>query len=347
MTWCFLPAQEFFPHYRDDWDRINRENSNHILLDSNFIGPLLRNFGSQKILLAVYQNETTAMALINPAKPGFWETFQPGQAPLGAIVVGANCQNPVVCIQELLYALPGFAVGFSVTQQDPDFTSFRNLNGTPAVETLDYIQTPRLTINGTYEEYWKQRSKNLIHNLSRQRRRLKEDGRVLELITDRNPEAVAKGVFEYGLLESNGWKGKEGSAVAANNIQGSFYREMLESFCSRGEAVIYRLSLNGRTVASDFCLQRNGTLVILKTAYDESLQAFSLGLLLHQEIFRTLFNEGTIRIIEFYGPVRDWHRKWTAEIRTMYHINFYRSGGVQKCGKMFKWVERLFSRKMT
>ena len=65
-----------------------------------------------------------------------------------------------------------------------------------------------------------------------------------------------------GLLESTGWKGKEGSAVAAGNVQGRFYREMLENFCGCGKAVIYRLRLNGKTVASDLCLQRAGTLVI-------------------------------------------------------------------------------------
>jgi hypothetical protein len=247
---------------------------------------------------------------------------------------------------DLLRALPGFALGFSVTQQDPDFTCFGNLNSTPAMETLDYIQTPRLTINGKYEDYWKQRSKNLTHNLSRQRRRLKEQGGVLELVTDRNAEAVANAVQEYGSLETSGWKGHEGSAVAPHNAQGRFYREMLENFCNRGEAVIYRLRLNGKTVASDLCLERNGTLIILKTAYDEAVAGLSLGLLLHQEIFQNVFEERKIRVIEFYGRLRDWHTKWTNEIRTMYHINFYRSGWAQKARRLLKVSTDLWTRSL-
>ena len=164
---------------------------------------------------------------------------------------------------------------------------------------------------------------------------------MLELARDRNVEAVANAVHEYGLLESTGWKAEEGSAVAANNIQGRFYREMLEDFCSRGEAVIYRLRLNGKTVASDLCLERNRTLFILKTAYDESVQGLSLGLLLHQEIFHSIFDAGNLRVIEFYGSVRDWHTKWTSDVRTMYHINFYRFDGLRKVRNILKHKERL------
>jgi hypothetical protein len=314
-----------FPSFAAEWDRINRQCGNHILLDSRFMGPLVRHFGSPEMLLAVREDSAQpGMALIEQPKRGFWQTFQPGQSPLGAIVLVTDGRDAVQPIRELIRSLPGFSLGFSVTQQDPDFTCFAKLNGSLPVETLDYIQTPRLTVAGTYDEYWKQRSKNLTHNLSRQRRRLKDQGTAIELVTDRSAEAVVSAVQEYGLLESDGWKGGEGSAVSADNAQGQFYREMLEDFCSRGEAIIYRLRMDGKTVASDLCLERDGTLIILKTAYDESVQGLSLGLLLHQEIFQSVFGDGRIAIIEFYGQLRDWHTKWTSEVRTMYHINFYR-----------------------
>jgi CelD/BcsL family acetyltransferase involved in cellulose biosynthesis len=325
VSWQFHSALQSFPSFARDWDRINQQQGNHILLDSRFIEPLVRHFGSGKMLLAMRESASEpGMALIEPGRPRFWQTFQPGQAPLGAILLGGNGHDSAQAIRELIRSLPGFALGFSVTQQDPELTCFANLNGSLSVETLDYIQTPRLTVSGNYEDYWKQRSKNLTHNLSRQRRRLKEQGSVIELIADRSAEAVAGAVHEYGLLESSGWKGGEGSAVSADNTQGRFYREMLEDFCTRNEAVLYRLRLNRKTVASDLCLERDGTLVILKTAYDESVQGLSLGLLLHQEIFQSVFDEGKIRVIEFYGQLRDWHTKWTNEFRTMYHVNVYR-----------------------
>jgi hypothetical protein len=337
MSWRFYNALQSFSFFSNEWDRINRERGNHILLDSRFVGPLVRYFGSEKTLLAIREKiDQPAVALVECARPGFWQTFQPSQGPLGAILLGGNGYDPAESIRELIHDLPGYAIGFSVTQQDPDFTCFGNLNRALPTETLDYIQTPRLTISGTYEAYWRERSKNLSHNLSRQRRRLTEQGSSLELVAHRGCDAVAGAIQEYGLLESNGWKGEEDSAVAADNVQGRFYREMLESFCSGHEAVIYRLRLNGKTVASDLCLERDGTLVILKTAYDESVQGLSLGLLLHQEIFQAVFDDGKTQTIEFYGRLRDWHTKWTNEIRTMYHINFYRTAWAQKARQMFR-----------
>jgi hypothetical protein len=75
---------------------------------------------------------------------------------------------------------------------------------------------------------------------------------------------------------------------------------------------------------------------ILKTAYDEGVQGLSLGLLLHQEIFQRAFDSGHIRVIEFYGQLRDWHTKWTKETRRMFHVNFYRNRWIKKGREFLK-----------
>jgi hypothetical protein len=342
MTWEILNARDSFERYSPSWDEVNRNYRNHILLDASFWRSLVKHFASQDVRLAMNDGRWgKCMALVERSRAGFWRTFQPGQAPLGPIIFDElGAMHWRQHLDTLIAKLPGYALGFSVTQQDPDFTCFDNGECSPVAETLDYIQTPRLTICGKYEDYWKQRSKNLTHNLSRQRRRLKEQGGALELAMDRGADAVPDTVREYGLLESGGWKGEEGSAVATDNIQGRFYREMLEKFCGRGETVMYRLRLNGKTVASDLCLERDGTLIILKTAYDESIQGLSLGLLLHQELFQRVFSEARVRIIEFYGQVRDWHWKWTNETRTMYHFNLYRHCWVPRGKRLLRQLLR-------
>src|SRR5262249_46294269 len=155
------------------------------------------------------------------------------------------------------------------------------------VETVAYMDTARLVIKGTFAEYWKQRSRNLAHNLSRQRRRLVERHLPLEFRVEREAGAVARGIDEYGRLEAGGWKADEGTAVTGANTQGHFYRGMLEEFCERKEGVMYQLLLDGQVIAVDLCLERNGTLMILKTAYDErtaTTSSISPGLLIHEEI---------------------------------------------------------------
>jgi CelD/BcsL family acetyltransferase involved in cellulose biosynthesis len=221
-------------------------------------------------------------------------------------------------------------------QQDPDFPPFQSPLESPLLESLDYIQTPRLPLVGDFEQYWKSCSHNLRHNLSRQRKRLTEQGRHLELASHRTAESVPAALSEYGRLESQGWKGREGTAIEESNQQGGFYREMLEAFSATGEAVIYQLLIDGKVVASDLCLSRNRMLVVLKTAYDESIPQISPALLMRQEIVRQLFEEKTIHVVEFYGRVLDWHRKWTDQVRSMYHLNCFRTRAVAQLRSMVK-----------
>ncbi len=324
MSWIFEPAAETFDHVRKDWDALNQSQHNHILLDSGFIAPLIRHFGGQSVVIGIRQNAGRAgMALLVKNGHTRWETFQPSQAPLGLIVLNQRDEE-AASLRELLNDLPGYPLQLGVQQQDPDYSAFPPIGHRLNVEMVEYIQTARLLLEGDFEAFWESRSINLKHNLARQLRRLGEKGHRLELLAHRDVASVAGCLREYGRLESQGWKAQEGTAVAEDNAQGRFYREVFETFCARKEGIIYQFLLDGKVIASDLCLTRNGMLVVLKTTYDESVERVSAALLMRREIVRQLYGEKRIRVIEFYGRVRDWHTKWTNHIRTMYHLNCFR-----------------------
>jgi hypothetical protein len=336
MTWEYSPAQHSFARASEAWDALNRASYNHVLLDSRFIAASLRYLSGGNVLLGMDKDSPSrGMVLLSRTGVGRWQTFQPAQAPLGLFVGGPRC-DPRETLISLLSSLPGLALQVGVLQQDPDFSALFQASASPQIEILEYIRTPRLSLVGIFDEYWNGRSKNLKHNLTRQRKRLAEQGRRLELISHRTPGEVADALREYGRLESRGWKGQSGTAVDENNSQGRFYREVFEAFCASGEGVIYQLLLDGRVVASDLCLARNNMLVVLKTAYDESLQQVSAALLMRQEILRQLYEEKAIQVVEFYGRVLDWHLKWTDQVRTMYHINCFRNRWVAELRGIFK-----------
>ena len=327
MRWMFRNAYEAFHEYREQWDTGNRSCSSHILLDSRFVEPLVRHFGRHGVLLGIateVRNRNVGMVLVRRRGIGFWETFQPGQAPLGLIVLDRR-KDQAELVRELMSDLPGATLGFSVLQQDPDFSAFQGTSGRH-IETLEYIDTPRLVLTDSFEAYWQAQKKDLdtTHNLSKRSRRLARQGIQMTLGIDRDPQRVAESIEQHGRLEQSGWKGRVGTAIAADNEQGAFYREVLENFCQQNEGVMYRLFFNDEIVASQLALERDGMLVFLKTAYDEKFKEFSPGFLLQLEILKMLYSENRIKMIEFYGRVRDWHSKWRAETRKMYHINFYR-----------------------
>ncbi len=334
MTWDFKPAMDVFPAAAKDWDALNCARGNHLLLDSRFINPLLSCFGGHHVLLGINRNSNRqGMALVVKQRPGIWETFQPSQAPVGLIVLGYRDETGEGLL-ELTRSLPGYALEFAALQQDPDHSCFPKSLNLPGVETVEYIHTPRLSITGTFDDYWNSRSSNLRHNLARRKRRMVEQRLTLELQSHRKPEAVAHCIREYAQLESAGWKGKNGTAVTEDNAQGKFYRAVFENFCDSGEAVIFQWRIDGRLAASDLCLHRDGMMIVLKTAYDEELNQFSPALMMREQIMRDLYQSGTIRIIEFYGRVMDWHTKWCEEVRTMYHVNCFRQPWVAGMRKL-------------
>jgi hypothetical protein len=314
LVWTLHPAAEAFERYRDLWDELNRSYGSHILLDSRFVGSLLRHFASPEVRLAVsHDPERPALALVEPTRTGFWQTFQPSQAPVGLILLGSR-ERPTRQIQDLIRALPGFPLGLAVLQQDPELTPFDGLDTDAAAEIVPHIRTARLTLTGTFDQYWSARSKRLVSDLARQRRRLAERGASLALGVDRRPEEVVEGIREYARLESAGWKATAGTAISLDNKQGAFYREILEHFCARGEAMIYRLTLNGKTVAANLSVERNGILIVLKITYDESVTGLSPGNLLEQEMLKALFAEGRVKVEEYYGPFTEWQSRWTDEV---------------------------------
>src|SRR5262249_18755713 len=136
------------------------------------------------------------MALLQNNGKSAWQTFQPSQAPIGLIQLGQSDDTGKELLQ-MTRSLPGYALQFSVLQQDPDHTSFPQPKAAGQVEPLDYIQTARITLTGTFEEYWKSRGSNLRHNLARRRRRMLEQGYKPELIAIRDPQQVASAIREY------------------------------------------------------------------------------------------------------------------------------------------------------
>ncbi|MGH8720321.1 MAG: GNAT family N-acetyltransferase [Burkholderiales bacterium] len=337
MSWIFKSAAETFEQHRERWDELNRMQGNSILLDSHFVAPLVRHFASAKTLLGIsHDSSFPGMVLLEKVRSAFWQTFNPSQGLLGFIVLGSR--NDVADqMGELLRCLPGVAVSMSINQQDPDMSLFTSLDSHRNVQTLEWIRTARVTLTQAPEEFWKTRpSRTLIKKLGAQRRHLAAQGMQLEFVEVRDPARVAEGIREHGRLESAGWKGKQGTAIEVNNQQGLFYRELLEDFCRNGEGVMYRLLLDKKTIASRLSIERDGTMVALKTAYDESLHKLSPGSLLAQDLFRALLAQERIRVVEFYGKVTEWTVLWTDEIRTMFHLNFFRYPWIAAARRVLK-----------
>jgi CelD/BcsL family acetyltransferase involved in cellulose biosynthesis len=326
MNWTLAPAADRAARaaFAARWQALHAAAGASLLLSWDFVAPLLDEFGAGNELLAWCERDgrTVALTIAVPAGRGAWATFQPAQAPLGLwLQAPALPLEPL--LQGLLQALPGLPLAFSLMQMDPW------LMPRPAdasrTGTLDYIATAHVDIVSGFDAYWQARGKNLRNNLKKQRNRLEREGVAARLEVIEAPEAMAGAVADYGRLEQSGWKAGQGTAVGADDAQGRYYRAMLEAFARRGHGRVYRYWLGDRLAAMDLCIDDGDTLVVLKTSYDEAAAAnLSPTLLMREEAMRRLFEDGRLRRIEFYGRVMGWHLRWTEQVRTMYHVNYYR-----------------------
>lgn len=345
MSWNLYPINEF-KNFQNNWQQLNCTASNSPLLSLDFILPLLEVFGRGDEILACYQekNELKIMAIIRPKNQWIWSTFQPSQAPLGIWVQkpGMDLSSILPELIQRLQRLTQYPLVFSITQIDPDLVP-RPEAGKKLI-TLDYIRTARVTLQGSFEEYWADRGKNLRQNMKKQRNKLVKDSVTTRLELCTLPADVQQAIVDYGKLESSGWKLDQGTAIQSSNNQGKFYQKVLENFCRQGKGRIYKYWFDNQVVAMDLCIEGENDLIILKTTYDESWKhSFSPAFLMREEEFKQIFDENKIKSIEFYGRVMDWHTKWSNEIRMLYHINSYRWSILQAIHKITQRLHRISS----
>ena len=334
MKWTFFPITQF-EQLASTWNALSAHAGDLPFLHSRFILPLCDAFGDGNLKIALCENTQgpIAISVLSRRGPAHWESFQASQSPLGAWVMRPD-QDFERLLSTLAKSLPGVALVVGVTQQDPSCVP-RPMESA-SLHTLDYIRTARVPVTGTFDDYWNLRGKNLRHNMKRQRAKLAQDGVATRLEILTRAEEVAPAIEDYGRLESFGWKAGSGTAISSNNAQGRFYRSMLEAFCDAGKGRIYRYRFGERVVAVDLCIEGGGALVVLKTTYDESIKTISPAFLMRQEAFGKLFEEGQIKRIEFYGRVMEWHTKWSNDMRTIYHVNYYRWPFLPKIRNMAK-----------
>ena len=325
MKWTLAPAARFADHAAQ-WDALQASNLAAPMLQADFVAALLAEFGSGGDLLATCDD---AMAIVRPHGRGSWATFQPAQAPLGIWIARPGLDR-ASALASLLRALPGVGLVLGLTQLDP------LLAPTPP-DAVEYIQTARITVAGSFDDYWAGRGKNLRSNLKKQRARLAADGVDLRLQVSKHPHEMMDAVRDFGRLVSAGWKAQAGTAVHPDNAQGRFYARMLAAFAARGAASVYRYWFGEQLVAMDLCICQGDCIVVLKTTYDESVpKTFSPALLMREEAVRAMFDSpGTARI-EFYGKVMEWHTRWTEEVRTLYHVNHYRWAALRRLHALSK-----------
>jgi len=340
VSWAIHPLDRLDTH-ADAWSEICSEHyRSHPLLDLKFLRPLIRHFADKHVFLAVDRDERRIQSLliVQRKRWGVWETFTPSQLPVCPAVT-RRTGDWLQAWRALLPALPGYAGLLGALRYDPLYYPEPPTDD-DRLESVEYATTMSVDLGGGFAAYWQSRKKKLRDNVSRYFRRMQSDGLACRFDAITEPDAVRNATDGYGELETAGWKGREGTALRADNVQGRFYADVLTNFAENSGACVFGLYADDVLVASRLAIAQNGMLVFLKTTYDERFSRYAPGRLLLHRVLERLCDIPDVRTAEFYTDANDDLLQWCTGSRPIYHLNLYRSRLFQRCVRARRRIQR-------
>lgn len=324
------------------WDAIATSGGrSNPMLTSVAVNHLVRRFGTGSPTLASLKRGdiVLALAVLERTGPARWQVFAPSQAPL-----------------PLLVARPGFALAghagallreigccaalLDVPKHDEESVQTVTSDG-GSVHAIEWGTTIAIRNAGDFDTYWNARPKSLRHNIRRYVRRAEDEAGGVQLHLIGEPAEVSAAVARYGLLESDGWKGREGTALHPDNVQGRFYADLLYDFAALGRARIYELYIGGTLAASDLMVQSNDMLVALKTTYRESMRLFAPGRLVNYYLLKDVMAKPEPAIIEYFTRADADKIEWATDTRTLSDITIYRNSTVRRIASLRRWIKKI------
>lgn len=138
--------------------------------------------------------------------------------------------------------------------------------------------------------------------LVRQRRRLEEQhGPVAVVDLARDPA----GVEAFLAMEASGWKGREGTALAADPAHATFFRVACDGLRVRGRLELLALTAGGRPVAMACNMVSGDRIFGVKRAFDEEFGTFSPGRLLDTETMRSFHDRPELALLDTISSADD------------------------------------------
>ncbi|CAN7413926.1 GNAT family N-acetyltransferase [Rhizobium sp. LjRoot30] len=158
--------------------------------------------------------------------------------------------------------------------------------------------------------------------LRRKLRRAEKYGTVRFVVERPDAQQCADMVEDLVRIEGSGWKRRNGTALVCLPEQRAFFDAYSKRVAETGGLRVYRMLIDGRTVAIRIGLVSERRLYELKIGFDEAFRDCSPGLLLTHETLKAAIAEGLERH-EFLGMAEDWQRHWPLEVRNHVSVRRY------------------------
>lgn len=123
-------------------------------------------------------------------------------------------------------------------------------------------------------------------------------------------------------LEAAGWKGREGSPIAAQPETKAFYETLADLGSRNNEMVLHSLRLDGKMIAFELATRSCGRMDVLKIGYDETHAKHSPGNVLRWHVIESEAAKGEIASYHFGRP-SPWKTRWATQIADLASVRIY------------------------
>ncbi len=211
---------------------------------------------------------------------------------------------------------------FGRTQRVMEFAGFR-----PREQA--FVRAAVVETTGTWEEYWKGRTKKWRHNVRRLERRLAEQGEVTYVRYRPQGEALGDGDPRWDLYDAclqvarKSWQSAStsGTTLCHPSVE-PFLRDAHAVAAKTGALDVNLLLLAGSPVAFAYNYHYRGSVFGLRVGFDPDLSAHGPGTVLQRKILEDSFHRGD-HLYDMGAGSLDYKRNWQTSQVTSYHYTHF------------------------
>ncbi|MER9949945.1 GNAT family N-acetyltransferase [Mesorhizobium sp. M0047] len=289
----------------------------NVFFNPRFLAPAMPRLEDREVRLAVirdgdeYRNRLRLLVPFSVERPAMplgvpvMRTWSSPFGPLGTPLVDRD--DPVGVVEDFFsmlsrphLKLPKVFVLPDIRLDGPAASLIATVAETRGLMlvTTGQTQRPALESEADGDDYLKASLRpHHYREFRRLKRRLGDLGR-LEHVVARGPEDIRHAIESFLTLEAAGWKGRERTAMAIDRYRAAFAREAVHRLAEQDMCRIHSLTLDGRTIACLIVFVETGVAYTWKTAYDETLAAYSPGTLLTIEVTRQHLDDPNIMMTD-------------------------------------------------
>lgn len=167
-----------------------------------------------------------------------------------------------------------------------------------AIKILNHWERAALAAQPSFENWF---SGNFERKRRKEYRRLRsrlgEEG-TLESLAWAPGDPLDSWVDELIALEALGWKGRRGTALAADGVMANAFREALHLLAGEGSLRFWKIAFNGKPIAMMSGIVKGDQGWLGKIAYDESFARYSPGVMLILDATERLIDKERLALVD-------------------------------------------------